>query len=227
MALNRQTDNLNIEITTNPNEVLEQLESCNVDAILSDYNMPQMSGLELLEEVRDIDEDLPFIFYTGEGTEKVAKEAINAGVTHYFRKEAGLDHYDFILNSIENAVDKYRDMERAEVLSVLVERSNQPVIVTDTDSNIVYVNKALEEVSGYQEAELLGENPSLFNSGSHTEQEFQQMYDALNNGETVIIEDMKNETKDGEIYTHDQELIPISVHSGTPDYFAGISELRI
>lgn len=226
MALNRQKEDLNIETTTFPRDVLSQLEDNNIDAILSDYNMPQMTGLELLEEVREIDEDLPFILYTGEGTEKIAEEAINAGVTDYFRKEAGLDHYNFILNSIEQSVEKYRDMERAEVLSVLLENSYQPIIVTDTDSNIVYANEALQEVSGYSEEELLGENPRILSSEEHTEEEFQEMYEALNNSEEFFIEGMSNKTKDGEIYLHDQKLIPIEVHNGTPDYFAGVSELR-
>lgn len=227
MALNQGNRDLNIKTTTIPNKVLEQLETSNLDAIISDYNMPQMTGVDLLEKVREIDEDLPFILYTGEGTEEIAEEAINAGVTDYFKKEAGLDHYDFILNSLENSVEKYRDMERAEVLSVLVQNSNQPIVVTDTDANIVYVNEALQEISGYSESELIGENPRVLSSGEHEEEEFQRMYDALRDGESYSIIDMKNQSKEGEIYVHDQEILPINIHNGSPDYYAGISELKV
>lgn len=226
IALNRYSDNLNIETTTNPDEVLESVDNNDVDAILSDYNMPAMTGVELLENVRRIDEDLPFILYTGEGSEEIAEESINADVTDYFSKEAGLDHYQFILNSVEKSVEKYRDMERAEILSILVENSNHPIVVTDIDSNILYVNKALEEVSGYSEKELIGENPNIMSSGEHSEEEFEKMYKALNNGEKYKINGMTNQTKKGELYVKDQEVFPISVHSDTPEYFVGISELR-
>jgi len=227
LALNKQNSDYNIETTTEPSQVIEEIQDSNLDAILSDYNMPQMTGIELLEEVRGIDEDLPFILYTGAGTEEIAEKAINAGITDYFRKEAGLEHYGFISNSIDNSVEKYRDLERAEILNTVVEGSINPIIVTDTESNIVYVNQALEDVSEYSREELIGQNPNILSSGKHTEEEFQKMYNALNNGETVKFDGMVNSKKSGENYVHDQEIIPICVHNSQPDYFAGISKLKV
>jgi len=226
LALTKQNSDYNIEITTEPSQVIEELQESSLDAIVSDYNMPQMTGIELLEEVRGIDEDLPFLLYTGAGTEEIAEEAINAGITDYFRKEAGLDHYSFISNSIDNAVEKYRDLERAEILNTVVESSVNPIVVTDTESDIVYVNKALEEVSGYSRDELIGRNPNILSSGKHDKEEFQRMYQKLNSGETVNFNDMVNLRKGGSTYVHDQEIIPICVHSPVPDYFAGISQLN-
>lgn len=117
-------------------------------------------------------------------------------------------------------------MERAEVLSVLVENSSQPVTVTDTDSNILYVNDALEGASGYSQEEILGGNPNVLGSRERTDEEIEEMYKRLNEGEAVEMDGVTNQTKDGEIYVQDQELIPISIHNGTPDYFVCISELE-
>ena len=226
MALERKNDNLDTETTTNPQEVIDRVVNDEVDAIVSDYNMPEMTGVELLQEVREIDDNLPFILYTGAGTEEIAENAINSGVTDYFQKEAGLDHYEFISNEIENSVEKYRDREKGEVLSVVVENSNHPIIVTDTDSTILYANEALENVSGYTEEEMQGKTPHIFSSEEHTDEDFQEMYESLAEGDSVSLDGMKNRSKDGEVYIHDQEVIPISVHRDDPDYFVGISEVR-
>ncbi|MHA1226828.1 MAG: response regulator [Candidatus Hodarchaeales archaeon] len=67
-------------------EALELFESENFDAIVSDYQMPVMSGLEFLEKVRKKDKDIPFIIFTGRGAESVAMKALNLGANRYFQK---------------------------------------------------------------------------------------------------------------------------------------------
>ena len=67
---------------------LSRLEKNKVDLIISDWIMPNMSGLELLKAVKK-DEKLkkiPFIMVTAEGHKKNVLEAINAGVDNYIVK---------------------------------------------------------------------------------------------------------------------------------------------
>ena len=226
LVLGKENDDFDIQVTTDPNEVIETFENCGLDAIVSDYDMPQMTGIELLQQVREIDQDFPFILYTGKSTEEVAVEAINAGVTDYFQKEAGTEHYSLIANSVRNSVEKYRDSERSQVLREIVDKSDNPIVVTNTDSEIVYVNPAHEEVTGYSFEEILGENPSMFSSGEHPDELFEEMYDALFSGYEFEIDDMRNKDKEGEIYEMDQQIIPISIHGEEPDYFAAIAVLE-
>ena len=226
LVLGKENQDFNIETTTNPHEVLERFQEKNLDAIVSDYDMPQMTGIELLEEIRELDRDFPFILYTGKGTEEVAIDAINAGVTDYFQKEAGTDHYSLIANSIENSVSRYKDSERSYILREVVDKSDQPILITNTDSEIVYVNPAHEEITGYSFEELIGENPSMFSSGEHPDELFDEMYESLNSGKEFEIDNMRNKNKDGEVYELDQQIIPISIHSDEPDYFAAIAVLR-
>jgi len=46
--------------------------------------MPGMDGLELFEAVHAAHRRLPFVLYTGKGSEEIASQALNAGVTGYF-----------------------------------------------------------------------------------------------------------------------------------------------
>lgn len=106
--LERERDAIVAEAATNATAALEILEQREIDCIVSDYEMPQMTGLELLERVREGDPDLPFILFTGRGSEEIASEAIAAGVTQYLQKESGKEQYALLANQITNAVSQYR-----------------------------------------------------------------------------------------------------------------------
>ncbi|MFP8888216.1 bacterio-opsin activator domain-containing protein [Natrialbaceae archaeon A-CW2] len=106
--LEREDDRLEVTGVTSANEALETLDSNGIDCIVSDYEMPGSTGLELLESVRKRDPDLPFILFTGKGSEEIATEAIAAGVTQYLQKKPGSDRYTLLANQITNAVSQYR-----------------------------------------------------------------------------------------------------------------------
>ncbi len=67
---------------------LEELKKNKVDLIISDWNMPKMTGLELLKAVRGSNEfkELPFLMVTAEAQKQNVIEAVKAGVTNYVVK---------------------------------------------------------------------------------------------------------------------------------------------
>lgn len=67
-------------------EALVLLTNTSFDAIVSDYQMPDIDGLEFLKRVRATNEGIPFILFTGRGREEVVIEAINHGVDFYLQK---------------------------------------------------------------------------------------------------------------------------------------------
>ncbi len=66
----------------------EVLNKDKIDFVISDWNMPKMSGLELLKKVRNSEEfaDLPFLMVTAEGQQENIIEAVQAGVSNYIVK---------------------------------------------------------------------------------------------------------------------------------------------
>jgi two-component system chemotaxis response regulator CheY len=72
-------------------EAVELLKNQKVDLILSDWNMPQMSGLELLKHVRSTEntKTVPFIMITAEGMDSNVVAAVKAGVSGYIKKPFG------------------------------------------------------------------------------------------------------------------------------------------
>jgi len=67
-------------------EGLRILKQKNFDAIISDFQMPGMNGLEFLDHLRTNGNDIPFIMLTGKGREEVAIKALNLGADHYLMK---------------------------------------------------------------------------------------------------------------------------------------------
>ncbi len=66
----------------------EILNKDKIDFIISDWNMPKMSGIELLRKVRSHEEfqDIPFLMVTAEGQQENVIEAVQAGVSNYIVK---------------------------------------------------------------------------------------------------------------------------------------------
>jgi CheY-like chemotaxis protein len=87
--LEREYDQLNVETATSASEAFERLAEEEFDCVVSDYSMPGRNGVEFLEDVRRNHPELPFILFTGKGSEEVASEAISAGVTDYLQKQPG------------------------------------------------------------------------------------------------------------------------------------------
>jgi DNA-binding NtrC family response regulator len=102
--LERHNDHFDVHTATRSDDGLAVLATHDIDCIVSDYEMPCRTGLEFLEDVRADYSDLPFILYTGEGSEEVASMAISKGATDYLKKESNTSHYEVLANTIENAV---------------------------------------------------------------------------------------------------------------------------
>ncbi|NLV07981.1 response regulator [Haloarcula rubripromontorii] len=129
--LAQQSDKLTVIPAAGASEGLDRLATRSIDCIVSDYRMPEKDGIELLKTVREEYPDLPFILFTGEGSEAVASDAIAAGATDYLRKGHGTERYELLANRIENAVEQYRTTQRAaelERVRALVSSIDQALI---------------------------------------------------------------------------------------------------
>ena len=162
-----------ISVTTanDPAVVTDRLDE--FDCIVADYAMPDIDGLELLRQVRNRDEQVPFILYTGKGSEDVASEAISLGVTDYLAKRGGPERFIRLAHRIENVVDANRatevvertrkqaqattERERAR-FQALIERSPAVTVLLDAEGHLEYLSPSVEDVTGYEPRELRGES---------------------------------------------------------------------
>jgi PAS domain S-box-containing protein len=166
--LEQNDDQLTVETATSGSDALDRLLVAGepLDCIVSDYDMPRMNGLEFLEAVREQKPNLPFILYTGKGSEEIASEAISRGVTEYMQKETGTNQYSVLANRIFNAVDRYRaeqrvDEERTRFQAVF-EQASDAMLIANDNGTLVNVNSAACCLFGRSEDELLGRTAEEF-----------------------------------------------------------------
>ena len=167
--LERDDERITVETASDASEGVERLTAEEFDCVVSDYDMPGRTGIEFLETVRADHPELPFILFTGKGSEAVASEAISAGVTDYLQKETGTNQYTVLANRITNAVEHRRTREQVERgerrLREIVDALQDLLYVVDEDGTYLLVNESLASfhdatVSEIEDAtvdEVLGE----------------------------------------------------------------------
>ena len=212
--LERIDDEFTVTTAASAVEALTRLNENEFDCIISDYDMPNTDGIELLEIVREQHPDLPFILFTGKGSEEVASDAIAAGVTDYMQKDIGGDQYEVLANRIRNAVERYHTQQRfwnaLTWYQRLVEQNLTGVFILQ-DQEFVYVNEHLADVFGYTQSELVGASPLTIASDSEDESVLSDLLD-LDHSSTDSFE-----------YTFtgqraDRTDISVEVHGGSIEY---------
>ena len=157
--LEHEHDWLEVETETSASAGLERVRRNSIDCVVSDYDMPEKDGLELLKSIRETGSDLPFILYTGKGSEEIASEAISAGVDDYLQKEATTDQYAVLANRIKNVVDRDRAQSAAaaadERYHNLIDTAPVPILLFDDVGSVVYVNDAALELLDAPDAAAL------------------------------------------------------------------------
>ena len=100
---------------------LDYLAKAEVDLVLSDFRMPNMSGLELLEKVKTMGLDPDFLIMTGFGTIETAVECIKMGAADYLPKPFNISH---LLLKVEKVLKDRQDRLDRKKLSSLVRMLN-------------------------------------------------------------------------------------------------------
>lgn len=202
---------------TSAREALDRLETERIDCLVSDYDMPELTGLDLLAAVRESDEELPFILFTGKGSEEIASEAISAGVDDYLQKKTTPDQYEVLYQRIRTHVDKRRAeraLQQAEGrYHRLVEQSLVGIYIIK-DGLFVYANPGLASILGRTQNALVGMSP----------------LDVVHPEDRELVAENLRRRADGEVESirygfrcvlPDGEQVDVEVHGGRIDYDGG------
>jgi PAS domain S-box-containing protein len=156
--LEREDSRFDIETTTSSDQALDRLAEDRFDCVVSDYDMPGRNGVEFLKAVREEYSDLPFILFTGKGSEEIASEAISAGATDYLQKESGTDQYKVLANRVTNVYERYQTaqdlVETTELYETMLSNISETVLITDDEGSFTYICPNVHFVFGYSAADI-------------------------------------------------------------------------
>ncbi len=141
-----------IDTAGSAEEGFRKLEACQYDAIISDFEMPEMNGIEFLSLLRSTGDDTPFIIFTGKGREDVVIDAINAGADFYIRK-GGQPKAQFaeLLNTINKAIENRRAKYEIMLKNQEIETANHE-LTKKTDEMRLNLNELIESRNQLQES---------------------------------------------------------------------------
>ena len=142
-------------------QALEKMRSWTYDAVVSDYQMPEMNGIEFLKRIRSSGNTIPFIIFTGKGREEVVIQALNEGADYYLQKGGEpKSQFTELKHKICQAVQQrraethIRDLERRE--TDIINFLPDATFAIDTRGVVIAWNHAMEKLTEIRAAEILG-----------------------------------------------------------------------
>ncbi|MCX6689134.1 MAG: PAS domain S-box protein, partial [Methanoregula sp.] len=150
------------EVTTilNAPDAIRLLEQERFDAIISDYQMPEMDGITFLKQLKASGNTTPFIIFTGKGREEVVIEALNSGADFYIQK-GGEPKAQFaeLSNKIRYAITRRRTedafSESQKRTAEIIEFLPDATFAIDAHGDVIAWNRAMEVMTGVKTGEIL------------------------------------------------------------------------
>ena len=151
---------ISVKPVSSSREALEILQKSSFDAIVLDYDLPEINGIEFLKIIRGKGDVTPVIIFTGVGREHAAIAALNNGANFFLKKSENTEMpFVELQQMIRHAVDQ-RFMGKANGLSRkivfdLINFSLDAEFAIDPDGKVLAWNTAMEQLTGVSSQALL------------------------------------------------------------------------
>jgi len=181
-------------------ETLHNLGADQIDCIVTAYSIEDSDGIGLTELIRQQNDDIPIILFTGQGSEKIASEATRAGVSDYIPVRSERDNFTLLAARIRTLTKAARKRTEAEQTKRrfrrTLERATDAIYAVDSDWRIEYMNEKMAERVGRDLDAVVGETiweefPSIV--GTELEERYRT---AMETGEPVSFEQRLGEPFD-------------------------------
>ncbi|MCE5255237.1 MAG: PAS domain S-box protein, partial [Spirochaetaceae bacterium] len=196
-----------------------------LDIILSDWSLPQFSGLEALARIQTLGITVPFIIVSGKIGEEAAIAAIRQGAYDYVLK----DNLGRLSNAISHALLLHESKEKARqdqmritLQAKALQAASVAIALLDKDKTIEVVNPAFEKLTGYEESEVLGRNATEFCLDPDCLQHAELFADG--NSEKDFSSTAVEQKKDGSLYFEERKVCPVTDQDGQINHFVLIKQ---
>lgn len=183
-------------------QVSEMVGTHQFDVAIVDYNLGDGTGMDVLKIIGSAS---PVIFVTGQGNQKLAVEAMKAGIFDYLIKDHERSYLDLLPVTIDNAISRRKSEERirkmeqqVEKLLWVVSKTDNSMAIASKDGIIEWVNEGFERLTGYKSKDVVGTHGNqLYANGISGLNPKSNWYKELLSAKQTVTYESKNYRKDG------------------------------
>ncbi|MCD6532800.1 MAG: PAS domain S-box protein, partial [Deltaproteobacteria bacterium] len=113
-----------------------------------------------------------------------------------------------MIGTLQDVTARRQGLQKLELLQSAVDHASETIVITDHQANIIYTNPAFTSITGYSQAEAVGQNPRILQSGQTKPEVFSEMWQTLvakKNWRGHFI----NRKKDGSLYEEEVSITPL------------------
>ncbi len=132
------------------------------------------------------------------------------------------DKEPVIFAAINDITERKRIQAEMELNAKVFEQGSEGIIICDRDCNIISVNRALCDITGYSHEELIGRKPSILKSGRHNEDFYRTIWQQITQ-QGHWQGEIWNRRKNGEIFPEWLSISAVTDKNGTLTHYIGLS----
>jgi PAS domain S-box-containing protein len=198
-------------------EALKKFKENEINLVITDILMPKLNGLELIEEIKNLNKDTYIIILSQNNENKMLLEAIKLNIDGYVLKPI---EYNQLLNEVEKVTEKFKleyDSKSYQYYLKqylnLVEKSNI-ISKTEAEGIITYVNDSFCKICGFKEDEIIGKKHNIMRHPENPKELYEEMWHKIKDKKQTWEGVIKNRAKDGKSYYVKTMITPIKNFEG-------------
>ncbi len=210
-------------------DAIERAALGGIDIMIVDIVLPgEIDGIQAAMQIRE-EHDIPAIFLTAYVNDELLYRAEQARPFAYLLKPYRQREMEFMISmslarmQVERELKEQRQIAEADLHlahSVMC-HTNEGIMVTDAQKNIVSVNPAFTRITGYEADEALGQKPSFLSSGNHDPVYYSDMWESINE-KGYWQGEIWNRRKNREVYPEWLTINPVYDQGGSLTHYVAI-----
>ncbi|MDD1686782.1 PAS domain S-box protein [Methanoregula sp.] len=163
---------ISVDTALSAKEGIEKIHRHPYDAIISDYQMSGIDGIQFLQYIRKYFRELPFILFTGRGREEIVIEALNNGADFYLQKGGEpKSQFTELEYKIRTAIEQRHVHEELKTsrkqYSDLINFLPDATFAIDLKGKVILWNRMMEEMTGVPPQSVIGTGDQSYSIPFH------------------------------------------------------------
>lgn len=202
----------NIVVAIDGRDGLQKYNENEIELIITDINMPNLDGLDMIEVIRKKNKDIPILLLSAYSDIEYFRRSIHLGVDGYLLKPIDMTQFlELMYKIIDKIKIKQKFKENLNFLEQYKSVANENTLIskTDVDGIITFANDMFCSVSQYSREELIGANQNIIRHPDNPVSMFEELWDTIKKKKKPWKGVIRNRAKDGSSYYVDAIIQPI------------------